>query len=111
MWGESEALGRMASAIGSPQCGENAATKTASSPVNATPPNTVTHAARRGFGTIRSGTATDSANRMAPSSRPQNGAHATKLESSSPNADGTADRNRFDADRTTSASVSPRSCS
>jgi hypothetical protein len=41
------------------QLGEKIATMVAIKPVRAKPPTTVTHAARRGFGTSRSGMATD----------------------------------------------------
>ena len=101
----------MRSLIGFDQLGEKIATKIASNPVSAKPPTTVTHAARRGFGTSRSGTATDSANSTAPSRRPQNGAHATNGESSLPNADGIAEKNMLLAEKTINASVNARSWS
>src|SRR3954447_14637686 len=93
--GESERAGGIRPAIGSPQLGAKTGTTIAIRPVRASPPKTVSQAARFGFGTWRFGTATDSANRIAPTSRPQKGAHATKGEVSAPNADGIADMNRL----------------
>src|SRR4051812_7785955 len=101
--GESDRNGGVASRIGVPQSGEKIATMTANKPVSAKPPTTVSHAARRGFGTSRSGTATDRANSTAPSRRPQNGAQATKAESRSPKADGIAEKNMLLAEETISA--------
>src|SRR4051812_2680617 len=105
-YGESDESGGIASRIGSDQSGDRKAAISATAPVSSSPPTKVSHAAARGLGTSRSGTATDRANSTAPSKRPQNGAQPTKCELSSPNAAGTTDRNRFVAVKTTSASIS-----
>src|SRR4051794_41688255 len=108
--GDFDWIGVTASLIGLDQSGDQTAATAAMTPTIATPPATASQAARRGCDTRRGGIATDSANSSAPTTRAQNGAHATKFDVRKPNADGMADSNRLDAASTIIASASARSC-